>query len=398
MKIKYTLITLFVLIKFVAFGQTSNPLVISNQEKNAQCTYLTKDYNANPVLSWIEGEKEQAQLYYSISMNQGRSFEQPIKVTSSKGLSAHHESMAKVAFKKNGDVVVVFQKRMPTPQNKYAGAIYYSQSFDKGLTWTAPDFLHSDTTSGIGRSFYDITTLPDGEIGAVWLDGRKKSRDGSTLMFAKTKGKKGFGKDLEIAQQTCQCCRTNIFIDAQKNINVTFRDVIEGKYRDMSLVVSKDIGKTFSQPLCISPDQWAINGCPHTGPTVSQSGNDLHFFWFTKGNGEGVFHTSTSNKKDFSKRDLVSINAQHPQATSLTNEKIILVWDEIVKMEDLYVSRIKMVQYNKNETPKSSFLTDENTESNYPVIISLPNGKSLVAWTQYIKSKTQVVYKIITLN
>ena len=100
MKIKYTILVSFFVIRLIGFGQTSSPSVISNPEKEAECVFLTKDNHENPVIAWAEGEKGQTQLYYSISKNQGKSFETPIEVTSSKGLSAHHESMAKVAFKK----------------------------------------------------------------------------------------------------------------------------------------------------------------------------------------------------------------------------------------------------------------------------------------------------------
>mgnify|MGYP000415694261 CR=1 FL=1 len=177
--------------------------MISSGDSKAMATYLTSDNQGNPVLSWVEGEKGSEHLFYAIFNQKKESFNQTIKVSPSKGLSPHHESMPKVAFKSDGTVVALYSKRKATPENRFAGAIYYVQSSDKGANWTSPKYLHNgDTTAGIGRSFFDIASLPDGEVGAIWLDGRNKLENGSSLFFAKTTSKKVSAKDASPTKQT----------------------------------------------------------------------------------------------------------------------------------------------------------------------------------------------------
>lgn len=393
MKITYQiyLSILIVLCSTMVIAQTK---VASTGTTLADCAYLTKDHNNNPVLCWVEGEKEDAILHYSVSTGKEISFENTQTISTTIGLTAHHESMPKLAFKNDGTIVAVFQKRTPTAKNRFAGAIYYTQSFDQGKHWTTPNYLHTDTSNGIGRSFFDLTTLPDGEIGAVWLDGRKKQRDGSTLIFAKTLGKKGFQKDMEIAQKTCQCCRTAIYVDNNKHINIAFRDIINDSIRDISYLVSKDLGKTFSKPVRISPDNWLINGCPHTGPTMTENKNGLQFFWFTQGNGEGVYHTTKNENLTFAKRKSINTHARHPQTTTSNNGVVILVWDENFKTNTTYVNRIGVLGSNNDRI----YITPDTVDADHPVVLALANGKSLVAWSQINGNKAEVAYSVLVIK
>jgi len=374
--------------------------LLSSGKSFADSPNLTFDNHNNPVFSWVEGnEEEETFFHYSILDKNNFTVKKNVKITATKGLSAHHESMPKIAFKDDGTILVVYSVRNPSPTNRFAGAIHYIQSFDDGQNWTSAHYLHGDTTSGIGRNFFDITTLPDGEVGAIWLDGRKKSRSGSTLFFAKTKEKEGFINEIEIAEKTCQCCRTDIYVDAHQNINVAYRDIINDSIRDIAHLISTDIGLSFSTPKCISPDNWVINGCPHTGPSMTWDDNGLHLFWFTEGQGEGVYHTtSTNHGESFSPRNLLNAHARHPQATTLSNGNIAVAWDETFKTETSYVDRIGLRLYNNKNHPEVQYITGDSLNSKHPVLLSLEDQNIIVAWTQQTADNSHVYYKIIEAN
>jgi hypothetical protein len=309
-------------------------------------------------------------------------------------LSPHHESVPKIAFKSDGTAVVVFQKKVPTKNNRFAGALYCTQFKQGSNTWSKPAYVHTNVEKGIGRSFFDIVTLPDGEVGAVWLDGKKKQRSGSTLMFAKTIGGI-FDTDVEIADLVCQCCRTDIYVDDNKNINIAYRNIFNDSIRDMAYIFSKDNGNTFTKPLRISNDNWVINGCPHTGPTMTSSNKGLQFYWFTMGGGEGVYNAHLPNGNNiFSDRKMMSKKGQHPQAISLNDSMQILVWDEMVAYEKTYNSRIAISIIN-NENVKTKYITTSNVNANYPVVISLNNKQVLVAYSQMVDDKKEVYCKLV---
>jgi hypothetical protein len=293
--------------------------------------YFTKDNSGNTVLCWTAGPKGNAQLYYAFYNSEKGILEEPIVVTPSQGTGVHEESMNKVAFRKDGTVIAVYERKHPTEKNKYAGSILYTQSFDGGKSWTQEKFLHTDTIRENSRSFFDIATLADGEIGAVWLDGRLKTgADGTSLFFSKTNGRNGFQSDKLIGETVCQCCRTDIYTDLNGNVHVVYRDIessIKGQVRDFAHVVSSDNGNIFSKPKIISQDNWIVDGCPHTGASLAGDQNKIEVVWFTAGGTPGLYRTvSTDQGKTFQPRQLVSQEALHPQISSLGDLSII-VWD-----------------------------------------------------------------------
>jgi len=378
-------------------GNTEIQLV-SNDKDLSDCQYLTTDNNGNPVISWVQGEDVEACFYYAISTDNGSSFNAPIKVLPTLGLSPHHESMPKIAFKANGTAIVVYARKSPTPKNRFAGALFYIQSNDNGVNWSTQEYLHyGDTTKGVGRGFFDVTTLPDGEVGAIWLDGRKKSRDGSSLFFAKTNKHNRFQNEIELDDKTCQCCRTELYVDKDKNINATYRDIIHDSIRDMAHLYSNDFGETFSPPKRISSDNWVINGCPHTGPTMSEDEDGLHFYWFTMGGGEGVYHTSLKKQEgNFSERSLLSSSARHPQTANISSGGVAIVWEENVEVDAVLRNRIGFLTEANGIKQEAIFISPDSVDASYPVILGLPDNKVLIAWNQRGENAYQVYYQLIT--
>ena len=372
----------------------SNFVLISNKSSVSEASFLTSDHKGNPVLTWVEKSINGVFLYYAISLDTGRTFGVPVRVPTTKGLSSHNESMPKIAFKRNGDAVVVFQKRKPTSENQYAGVLLYTQLLEGSKNWSNPKMLHSDTSNGIGRNFFDITRLPDGEIGAIWLDGRNKYENGSSVYFAKTNAKNGFDSEIQIGEKTCQCCRTDIYVDHKDNINVAYRDILKDSIRDIVHVISKDLGSTFSLPVVISEDNWVLNGCPHSGPVMAETSSGLDFFWFTRGGGTGVYHTSKEfMNQNFTKRELINLQARHPQAASLSKDEVAIVWDEYYEKTDSYCNRIRVLIKNKSKENISNYITSESINALYPAVLKLNNGNLLISWTQKIDGDSQVCYK-----
>jgi hypothetical protein len=295
---------------------------------HASAPYFTADVKGNTVLCWT-GTSDSI-LYYTVYDRQAGTFGTPVAVTPSRGTTARGESMNKVAFRGDGTVVAVFEKKHPTERNKYAGAIFYVQSFDGGVSWTKAKFIHSDTLEDNSRSYFDVAMLPDGEVGAVWLDGRLRlGSEGSSLFFAKTKGHEGFQGDKQIGETVCQCCRTDISTDPKGNVHVIFRDIeltAAGAVRDFVHMVSTDTGKTFTAPRVVSNDHWIVDGCPHTGASMAVSDGRLEVVWFTAGGRPGLYYSfSLDDGKTFAPRELISENARHPQMVSANGWAAIVV-------------------------------------------------------------------------
>lgn len=394
---------------FISIVKYGDPQLVSSTGRNASGAFFTKDNDNKNILVWTEklpgGEETGNVVMFAKWDIERQEFDKAIEVESSAGCRSHDESMSKIAFKKDGTVVVVFSKRAPTKENRYAGALFFSQSFDKGNSWTVAKYLHvGDTTRGLSRSFFDIATLSDGEVGAIWLDSRltKKRGMGSSLFFSKTEGNKGFVKDAQIATETCQCCRTELYISSKGDIHAVFRDIWNDSLRDMSIVTSVDNGASFSKQKRVSEDNWKISGCPHTGPSFNETKGELHCAWYTMGKGRGIYYTnSVNNGKSFNQRRLLTDKGLHPQLLALKNNQIVFVWDERSNFKahshashgsghsDI-VEKKKTESYIKAQVWKSGnpieeywvSLPDEFAE--YPVATEIEDNKIGVAWVQNI--------------
>lgn len=406
--------------------KTSTVKAVDLESMEAINPYFTNDQEGNPVLCWTSKDSSGVyQLKYAIYDASNETFHPPITVQTSGNLSTSSESMGKIAFKADGSVIAVYGRKIENAVSPYASAIFYSTSADWGQNWSAERLVHSDTSRNVGHSFFDLTRLKDGEVAAIWLDGRLgKTEKGLALFFAKTQGDDTFGTDTLLDKNTCECCRTDILTDELGNIHIAYRNInypngIIGKQvRDMAYLSSADNGKTFSQPRAISNDYWEIEGCPHTGPSLTAFDQQIHAVWFTAGGATGLYYSASPNRNDeFNKRTLISSSGRHPQMTAMSDGNLAITFEDIIKqksnaeesnsfmheaheimdhskMKDNKTSLVKtqivlhLINKEKNEM---IYLTDGQHASHHAVITSLDNSL-LIAWVQEKNGKASIKY------
>lgn len=394
-----------------------NAIQVSAQTANATNAYLTKNHLGHPALCWTEElpEGEGYVVKYAVFDPVKEVFGEVVTVAPSKRTAVHPENMNKLAFTAEGTVIAVYSRKHPTEENRFAGSLLYTQSFDGGKTWAEESLLHSDTSRNVGRGYFDLAALPDGEVAAVWLDGRYgKASKGSALFFAKTEGQKGFGLDKDIGESTCECCRTDLYVDRENRLNIVYRDILNDSIRDIVHQFSADNGATFSQPRRISHDNWILHGCPHTGPSLASTSQGLHAVWFTAGGAPAVYFTSTEDQgQTFSLRNKISDKARHPQMAALPDDRLVMVWDEMQEdtAEPVHAgmhpggghgassggSRI-VAQIRKGATAVKSFaLSSPDVNASYPVL-AIVGKKSLVAWSQESEEGAAVFYRWLSFE
>jgi hypothetical protein len=424
---KYLLFYILIIIIFYSCNQRSNephdiPFVntqISDSTENACCPYLTKNHKGEIVIVYT-AENSEKESYINISTwNRDKNvFDPPVKILSTKGAALHPESMAKAAFKSNGDIIVAFEVKKRTEQYPYAGEINYLQSSDNGKTWTSPALLHSDATEGKGRSFFDLSGLPNGEVGAVWLDA-SYPEGGRPVKFAQTTPETGFTKEITADSLACECCRTVITADNLNNkIHLMFRNLevldTESHIRDMALTTSVDGGKTFSNTRAVSNDNWKIVGCPHMGPAVSITDQKMHVAWFTAGGEPGIYYTSSDlNNNQFLPRQIISSNGKNPQLWAANDHQTYIVWSEALQPENVLAHKVHNAEHSKshklNLTESKSVikirktseekvileqLGSEDSDASFPVILG-DEELIIVAWAEELNGRQKVLFKRI---
>lgn len=386
--------------------------IATDPNTSTSSPFLTRDHKGNIVLSWIkEINDSTAVMCFAVSTDNGSSFGETVEIMPSKGVHPHSENLPKMIYKPDGEIIAAWGIGNPNPKNKYSGLIYYAQSFDGGKSWSKAVPLVTDTAS-YDQRYFDLAVLKNGEAGIIWLDNRTDTdKEGMTVYYAETKGKNGFINEKPINNTTCQCCRTDLFVDSKGFIHAAFRDILNDTIRDMAHIVSVDGGKTFSAPKRISPDNWVIDGCPHTGPTMTENQAGLHFSWFTAGGQSGVYYcNSKDNGAAFSPRQMLHAEARHPQLTTLENGTLGMVWDETVRKGPAIHTKIVLHQPALTGQKANQDVTSDSISASYPVLIG--NGKKgiLVAWVQASEEKAgtaaknkfpngkQVFYKTVQMN
>lgn len=279
-------------------------------------------------LSWVRADSITTFICISKFEKGNKTPSDTLIVSQSDGVDNNPENMPKLAF--NGDKgILMWGTKAPNSKNRYAGKVYYAISSDGGKTWSEKIPLVNDTTS-FDQRYFDIEVDEKGEFFCSWLDSRgSEESEGSSLYF----GKLSEGlvtEEKRITPSVCPCCRTDLFISESNDFYIAYRQIFNDSIRDMACVASFDNASTFTSPRKISADNWVLNGCPHTGPSIAADEKQLYFSWYTMGGGEGVFQCSGSFDLDyFSFRENLSKKAlaKHPQQLN-TKSGLLVVWDE----------------------------------------------------------------------
>ena len=126
----------------------------------------------------------------------------------------------------------------------------------------------------------------------------------------------------------------------------------------------------------------------------------IHFAWFTGGMKKGCFYTRTvDNGKTFTNHDSVGSLGSHPQLTSLSNEDIIIVWDEATSNNNKRGKRIGVQHRTRDgKTVSKTYITPQNAYASYPVIATTNNNSSIIAYTTKIYDKNYVSYQVASIK
>jgi len=171
----------------------------------------------------------------------------------------------------------------------YAYDVNIARSKDGGKTWGKPIVPHTDRTQ-TEHGFVSLIPLPDGRVGALWVDGRNlKDVKGEsdehtplpvsmTLRYAAINADGKLSDETQLDERVCECCQTSAALTAEGAIAV-YRDRSEKEVRDIYFVTRQQ--ENWRAPRPVHSDNWEINGCPVNGPSVAADGPRVAVAWYT---------------------------------------------------------------------------------------------------------------------
>jgi hypothetical protein len=286
-------------------------------------------------LAWAAG----GSVSVASSIDQGRSFSEPVVVGPHVDkLDAGSESRPQLLIDKQGRMTVAWSV---FKDDKYNAQVYLATSQDGGAHFSEAKPLADNPVS---QRFPVLTADHDGNIFAAWIDKRNagvdaegKKTPGAALAFAWSQDGGNSFSPVQIADQPlCECCRLGLARGIDDKPAIVYRKVFEGGIRDPA-VLTFDKDKPV-QALRVSDDAWAINGCPHHGPTIAvMDDGSYHVAWFTQGaNRQGIFYAyKKAGAAGFSAP--LAIGAPEKMAgrpyLSANGNKLWLVWKEVFEKQ-----------------------------------------------------------------
>ena len=344
-------------------------------------------------------------LFFARSSNGGATFSTPVQVNAQPGdVWGFTVSKPRIAVGRNGTIHVFYPGNDVNPANGKPHAVaMYTRSTDQGRSFEKPRRLNTMPTSdasafvhgGLTHAHVFGTMAIDdrGKVYALWIDTRDMAKDGDSgkvFMAVSRNDGRSFGKDTELfPADVCPCCQLTAVVDAQGKLYVGSRQVDAG-YRDSTIAVSADGGRSFSPRVRLSPNRWPIDGCPLKPTAVAADGANVYAAYYSGGeNPQGVYFVRSSDGG----RTFSAPLQVHPEASVSDAPVLALAGSTLHLFWHAKTSAARRVFTRSSSDAGRSFgpvteLPAPAGAAQLPVVAGRADGTVQVAWQQGTEIRT----------
>jgi len=268
------------------------------------------------------------------SSDQGKTWSAAAPVNAvAEPIGADGDARPKIAFGTKGEIYVTWTQPLSKP---YTGLIRFTRSLDGGKTFSAPVTVHTDRQE-ITHRFDAITVNKQGQVFVAWIDKRDgeaaktsgKPYRGAAVYFAVSDdGGASFRGDFKLADNSCECCRIALLPRDDGTVVAFWRHVFEPNLRDHALATLHPDGRATDFRRATF-DNWAIDACPHHGPSLAADGaGQLHGVWFDLGpEHPGAVYGRLRAGGVEGLRRIGGARAEHPDL-AIIGDRVAVVWKE----------------------------------------------------------------------
>jgi hypothetical protein len=351
------------------------------------------------VVTWAARSESATDVYAALSDDGGASFAAALRVNDVPGEArVSGEQAPRVVLGDGVDVVWVSRQD--------GASVIRTATLRRGQRAFAPAVtVHAQGLTG-ARGWASLAAGSGGAVHVAWLDGRgdvaaeRSSPPGAAAhahgamrqdLFQAVSRPDGSREEARIATNVCFCCKTAVASGPDGSVSVAWRHIYPPNLRDIAVARSTDGGRTFSSPVRVSEDGWAIDGCPDDGPAMGVDARGvLHVVWPTlasPGGAKGIFYAySLDGGRSFAPRmrlDEGLGGAAHPQI-AVAGGRVIAAWDE----GNGGARRVSLREIVSDGaagawSPRMTAVTTLGGErsATYPAVAAADSG-AVVAWTE----------------
>lgn len=275
-------------------ASTSTPdqaLIIRASESPTDGDSREPELNTAPdgriILSWVEkiGDKRYA---LRAATRDGNGWSEARTVAQGENWFVNWADFPSVIALHDGSLAAHWLVKSGT--GTYAYDVNIARSKDGGKSWSKPIVPYLDNTK-TEHGFVSLIPLPDGRVGAVWLDGRNmkdakdegdkhaRSSESMTLRYAAIDANGKLSDEAQLDERVCECCQTSAALTSEGVIAV-YRDRSQKEVRDIYSV--RQGSGVWGAPRPVHADNWEISGCPVNGPSIAADGRRVAVAWFTE--------------------------------------------------------------------------------------------------------------------
>jgi hypothetical protein len=215
-----------------------------------------------------------------------------------------------------------------------AASFLTALSKDGGQTFAEPVRANRTFAGRIG--FPTVTVDNGGAVACAWID----NRHGAQQPFCGVSDPPGgqFPPEVMVhagpdGKGICPCCDLDVARTADGRTLVAFRNAL-APHRDMYVARSLRGDKlAFAEPVLASTHHWKHDGCPHDGPSLAVTGDQVHLLWMDAYTGRRQVYLASAALRDlrFTPR-LLCPNPQgeqgHGKLIAGMDGTLHAVWDE----------------------------------------------------------------------
>jgi hypothetical protein len=285
-------------------------------------------------LMYFTGKPAAGDLFYVRQEPGKKEFTAPLRVNSQPGSVVAIGTIrgGQIAVGKGGRVHVAWNGSGKAEPNNPAGGtpMLYTRLGDKGTAFEPQRNLMqvSNILDGGGTVAADSA----GNVYVAWHAAKVgvKGEDKRLVWVARSQDEgKTFVDEIKANDQptgACGCCGMRGFADSQGTVHLFYRAATGGVGRDMILLSSNDLGKTFKSTVV---HKWKIDTCPMSSESFAEGPSGVYTAWDTDGQ---VYFAKIDAKKPSFAAPVAAPGAgkerKHPALAVNKDGEVLLAWTE----------------------------------------------------------------------